>query len=69
MSKLRAYQSYMADCSQFLVNFLASEKLVELRYYDMISQKPIEVEDAEADEEEIKERIKNGLNALGGKQE
>lgn len=59
----------MADCSQFLVNFLASEKIVESRYYDMISQNPIEVEDAEDDEEEIKERIKNGLNALGGTQE
>lgn len=69
MSKLRAYQSYMADCSQFLVNFLASEKLVEMRYYDIISQEPLEVEDAEADAEEIKERIKDGLNALGGTQE
>lgn len=59
----------MADCSQFLVNFLASEKLVETRYYDMISQEPLEVEGAEPDEEEIKERIKNGLNALGGTQE
>lgn len=53
----------MADCAQFLVNYLGAEKVVEDRFYDLISSRPVEVE--ERDAEEIKTTIKDGLNALG----
>lgn len=61
--QLRAYRSYMADCSQFLVNYWAGETVLKSRYYDIIQ--PIKGNNSkDVDATEIVERIKNGLNDL-----
>lgn len=62
-NQLRVYQSYMADCSQFLVNFWAGEKVIDVSYYDLVMPAE-EMNVEEADAEEIVERIKGGLNKL-----
>lgn len=53
----------MADCSQFLVNFWAGEKVIDVSYYDLVMPAE-EMNVEEADAEEIVERIKGGLNKL-----
>lgn len=56
----------MADCSQFLVNYWAGEKVLEVRYIDLVQpSKRTEPHDVDADE--IKKRIKNGLNKIARK--
>ena len=53
----------MADCSQFLVNYWAGEKIFDIRYIDLIENSQQEPEDVDADE--IVERIVSGLQKLG----
>ena len=53
----------MADCSQFLVNYWAGEKIVSSRYIDLVSQQQEELKEVDAGE--IVERIKDKVNKVG----
>ena len=61
--KLRAYRIYVTDCAQLCCNNIANAlggQTVTTRFLDLIE--PHEVEEADADE--IKDRIINGLKEL-----